>query len=158
MQMAQKHDILYVNFYTDGSSARKLAPAFPVQQPQRKPKAKKKNKIVVHLDPVAVCSLMVAVVLLVMMAVGVNQFQSARAEEQAMEQYLQQLTEENESLSAKYWDGMDLAEVEKTALALGMVPRQQVQSVSIHLSGTGAQQPQQNFWNQILTFLTNLFA
>lgn len=158
--MAQKHDILYVNFYTDGSSARKLAPAFPAQQTQRKPKAKKKNKnkIVVHLDPVAVCSLMVAVVLLVMMAVGVSQFQSARAEAQAMEQYLQQLTEEHESLSTQYWEGIDLAEVEKTALALGMVPRQQVQSVSIHLSGTGAQQPQQNFWTQILTFLTNLFA
>lgn len=158
MQMAQKHDILYVNFYTDGSSARKLAPAFPVQQPQRKPKTKKKSKIVVHLDPVAVCSLMVAVVLMIMMAVGVTQFQNARAEAQAMEQYLQQLTEENESLSAQYWDGIDLAEVEKTALALGMVPRQQVQSVSIHLSESAVQQPQQNFWNQILTFLTNLFA
>ena len=30
--MAQKHDILYVNFYTDGSAARKVAPAFPAAQ------------------------------------------------------------------------------------------------------------------------------
>ena len=156
--MAQKHDILYVNFYTDGSSARKLAPAFPVQQPQRKPKTKKTKKTVLYLDPVAVCSLMVAVVLLIMMAVGVHQFQNARAEAQAMEQYLQQLTQENESLSAQYWDGIDLQEVEKTALALGMVPKDQVQSVSIHLSQPAAEQTQNNFWNQIVTFLTNLFA
>lgn len=158
MQMAQKHDILYVNFYTDGSSARKLASAFPAQQPQRKPKAKKRRKLVVYLDPVAVCSLMVAVVLLIMMAVGMTQFQNARAEAQAMEQYLQQLTQENERLSTQYWEGIDLQEVEKTALALGMVPSQQVQNISIRLSETTIQQPQQNFWNHILTFLTNLFA
>ena len=156
--MAQKHDILYVNFYTDGSSARKLASAFPAQQPQRKPKAKKRRKLVVYLDPVAVCSLMVAVVLLIMMAVGMTQFQNARAEAQAMEQYLQQLTQENERLSTQYWEGIDLQEVEKTALALGMVPSQQVQNISIRLSEATIQQPHQNFWNHILTFLTNLFA
>ena len=156
--MAPKYDIMYVDFYTHGSAARKMAPAVPVQQPQRKPKAKRSSKIVVHLDPVAVGSLMVAAVLLVMMFVGVAQFQNARAEAQVMEQYLQTLTQENESLKAQYWDGVDLQEVEKTALALGMVPREQVESVQIYVPQTTLQQPQENFFHQILAFLTNLFA
>ena len=63
--MARKHDILYVNFYTDGSAARKIAPAFPEMQPQRKPRAKKKKKTVIYFDPVAICSLMVAAVMLI---------------------------------------------------------------------------------------------
>ncbi len=131
MQMAQKHDILYVNFYTDGSAARKIAPAFP--ETQRKPKPVRPKKIVLHLDPVAVLSLVVAVALLVMMAVGLTRFQQARAEAQRMESYVQQLTAEKEALEGEYAASVDLEEVEKTALALGMVPKEQVPSYEIHI-------------------------
>ena len=155
--MARKHDILYVNFYTDGSAARKIAPAFPEMQPRRKPRAKKKKKTVVYFDPVAICSLRVAAVMLIMMAVGLSQFQNARLEAQRMEQYLQELTAENEQLQTRFDAEVNLEEVEKTALALGMVPKDQVQSVHIQLS-QDAGQTAPNFWQQIVAFLTNLFA
>ena len=155
--MARKHDILYVNFYTDGSAARKIAPAFPQAQPQPKPRTHKQKKIVVHIDPVAICSLMVAAVLLVMMAVGLTQFQNARLEAEAMESYLQTLETKNEELSSQYAQSVDLEEVEKTALALGMVPKAEVQTVPIQLSGSQPQ-AQQSVWDQVLAFLTNLFA
>ncbi len=131
MQMAQKHDILYVNFYTDGSAARKVAPAFPQTQVQKKSKTVRQKKTVIYIDPVAVCSLIVAAVLLVMMAVGLTQFQQARAEAQQMENYVQQLTAEKEALEAEYQNSIDLSEVEKTALALGMVPKDQAPSYDI---------------------------
>ncbi len=156
--MARKHDILYVNFYTDGSAARKIAPAVPQVQPQRKPRAVKQKKIVVFLDPVAVCSIVVAAVLLIMMAVGLNELQAARLEEQAMEEYWETLMAENESLSATYQSEIDLAEVEKTALALGMVPKDQVESVQIRLESAVQTQPTESFWQQVHSFLTNLFA
>lgn len=158
MQMARKHDILYVNFYTDGSAARKIAPAFPESRPQPKPRSHKQKKIVIHVDPVAICSILVAAVLLIMMAVGLTQFQNARLEAENMERYLQTLTAENEALSFQYDEEVDLEDVEKTALALGMVPKEDAQTVSIQLS-TSTQEPVPlSLWDRIIAYLTNLFA
>ncbi len=129
--MAPKHDILYVNFYTDGSAARKIAPAFPETQTGRKPRTARQKKTVIYFDPVAVCSLLVAVILLVMMAVGLTQFQQARAQTQMMEQYVEQLSAENKALQAEYDAVVDLEEVEKTAVALGMVSKDQIPSTQV---------------------------
>lgn len=156
--MARKYDIMYVNFYTDGSAARKLAPAFPESRPKQKPRTRTQKKIVIHVDPVSICSFMVAAVLLVMMAVGVNQFQNARQEAENMEQYVQTLAAENEALAQQYAGEVDLENVEKTALALGMVPKAEAQTVSIQLSSTQQQPVQPSFWEQIAAYLTNLFA
>ena len=155
--MARKHDILYVNFYTDGSAARKIAPAFPQTQSQPKPRTHKQKKTVVYIDPVAICSLMVAAVLLVMMAVGLTQFQNARLEAEAMESYLQTLESKHEELTSQYAGSIDLEEVEKTALALGMVPKAEAQTVPIQLMDAQPQ-AQLSVWDQVLAFLTNLFA
>lgn len=156
--MAQKHDILYVNFYTDGSAARKLAPAFPAAQPRKGGSAKRKKKTVIFLDPVAVCSLIVAAVLLISMAVGLTQLQNAQAEAAAMESYLEQLTAENERLAQEFDSQVDLETVEKTALAMGMVPKDQVKSVNIQVQEIRIEEPQKTFWDQMYAILTNLFA
>ena len=158
MQMARKHDILYVNFYTDGSAARKLAPAFPAAQPRKGGSAKRKKKTVIFLDPVAVCSLIVAAVLLISMAVGLTQLQNAQAEAAAMESYLEQLTAENERLAQEFDAQVDLETVEKTALAMGMVPKDQVKSVNIQVQEIRIEEPQKTFWDQMYAILTNLFA
>lgn len=155
--MARKSDILYVNFYTDGSAARKIAPAFPETNPQRKPRAKRQPKKVIYLDPVAVCSLVVAVGLLIMMAVGLTQIQNARLEMEEMEAYLAQLQQENDTLYQQYREGYDLEDIEKSALALGMVPKTQVPSVQIHLQQS-EQPPVNNIFTEFIAFLTNLFA
>ncbi len=156
--MARKNDILYVNFYTDGSAARKVAPAFPAAKPRKKPAAKRQEKIVIHVDPVAVCSLVVAVVMLIMMSVGLTHLQNVRAEAIAMENYLQQLTAENERLTEEFYQQVDLESVEKTAYALGMVPKQQVSSTPITVNLVQEEAPAETFWSQVTAFLTNLFA
>ena len=127
MQMAQKYDIMYVNFYTDGSAARKVAPAFPVTQPKQRTQTRQKVKrITIFLDPVAVCSLVVAAVLLIMMAVGLSQLDTARDQAQTMESYVNTLTQQNKALQDKYYGDLDLEQVEQTALALGMVYKDQI--------------------------------
>lgn len=156
--MAKKYDIIYVNFYTDGSAARNMAPAFPQTQSQRKAQTRKQKKTIIYFDPVAICSLMVAVMLLVMMAVGLTQFQQAQTEAIAMEQYLAELTLQNEQLSQKYQDELDLEAVEQTALALGMVPVEQVKTISITLHDAPVQNEPVSLVDQVLAFLTNLFA
>ena len=156
--MARKNEILYVNFYTDGSAARKVAPAFPAAQPRKKPVVKRQEKIVIHVDPVAVCSFVVAVVMLVMLSVGLTGLQNARAEAMAMEAYVNSLHAENQRLTEEFYQQVDLESVEKTALALGMVPRQQVQSTPIVVSVPQEDVANQTFWAQLTAFLTNLFA
>ena len=156
--MAQKHDILYVNFYTDGSAARKVAPAFPAAKPRKKVAAQRQEKLLIQVDPVAVCSLVVAVVMLVMMSVGLTSLQNARADMLAMESYVQQLNAENKQLNEEFSQKVDLEEVEKTALALGMVPSQQVQTTSITVSVVQEPVAEVTFWTQVTAFLTNLFA
>ena len=134
MQMAQKLDIMYVNFYTDGSTARKVAPAFPVTQPKPKTQVKHKTKrITIFIDPVAVCSLVVAAVLLIMMVVGLNQLQTANDQAQRMENYVNSLTQKNQELKDAYYSDMDLEQIRQTALALGMVPKDQATAPDILL-------------------------
>ncbi len=156
--MARKNDILYVNFYTDGSAARKVAPAFPAAKPRKKPAAKRQEKVVIHIDPVAMGSLVVAVVMLIMMSVGLTNLQNARADAMAMEKYVQDLTAENERLTEEFHQQVDLEAVEKTALALGMVPKEQVQSTPITVNVMQEEAPAETFWSQVTAFLTNLFA
>ena len=155
--MVPKHDILYVNFYTDGSAARKPQAAISPVQPRKKPQNARRRKNL-YLDPVAVCSLMVAAVMLIMMAVGLNEFQNARAEAQAMEAYVAQLGVKNEELTQSYREKVNLDEIEQTALALGMVPKAQAQTVSIRVELPQEQTSAVTVWEQFASFLTNLFA
>ena len=158
MQMAQKHDILYVSYYTDGSAAKKIAPAFPVTQPGKKPTANRRKKAVLYIDPVAVCGLIVAAVLLVMMAVGLTHLQNAQAEAQRMENYLGELKSENVSIQEKFDREVDLETVEKTALAMGMVPKDQVTTVQIQVDEIHLEEPaEETVWEKMYAVLTNLF-
>ncbi len=156
--MAQKNEILYVNFYTDGSAARKVAPAFPAAQPRKKPTAKRHKKTVIYLDPVAVCSLLVAGVLLIMMAVGLTQLQTAREEALIMENYVRQLEAENQALNEEFNAKVNLESVEQSAQVLGMVPKSSVQSTPIQVETVQPEEPAETFFGQVYAFLTNLFA
>ena len=156
--MVPKHDIIYVNFYTDGSAARKAAPAFPASQPRKKPVARHHKRTVVHVDPVAIFSLVVACVLLITMAVGLMNLQNAQAETAQMESYLEQLQAENAQLNEKFAQEVDLESVEQSAIALGMVPKSQLQSTTITVDEVQLEEPAETFWSQMTAFLTNLFA
>ena len=157
--MVKKPDILYVSYYTDGSAARKIAPSVPIREDARFPKRKQQQKRkVIYVDPVAILGLTVAVMMLVMMVVGVNQFQQTQLEMEQMESYVHQLQLENDLLQIKYDANVDMETVEKTALALGMVPRDQVEHLSI--SVTVPSEPEQQYapWDQFINFLADLFA
>lgn len=154
--MAQRTDIRYIQFYTDGSAARKIAPVAPLKT-IKLPKVKKQKRITVHLDPVAVLSIGMAIVMTVLIAVGMVQLNNARSEMQTMSAYVDTLREENTQLQQSYAEGYDLEQIEQTALALGLVPVEQVQHVRIALPQI--QQPEEpSSWERFTTFLAGLFA
>ena len=91
------------------------------------------------------------------MTVGIVQFANARREAAQMQAYVATLSSENDTLTEQYRSGYDIRQIEQSALALGMVPRSDVQTVAIQVT-----QPQQaqtlTLWERIGTFLTTLFA
>lgn len=154
--MAQRTDIRYIQFYTDGSAARKIAPVAPLKT-IKLPKIKKQKRITVHIDPVAVLSIGMAMVMTVLILVGMVQLNNARAEMQTMSAYVDTLRQENVQLQESFADGYDLEQIEQTALALGLVPVEQVQHVSVTLPQI-EQTVEPTTWERFATFLAGLFA
>ena len=157
--MAQKPKIQYVGqFYVHGSEAR----ALQLEEERKKTKARRplarlQQVELIYVDPVATLAIAVAVCMLVLMAVGIAQFGAARQEAVTMERYVTRLSAENEALISEYQAGYDLEAVEKTALALGLVPKDQVEQITIQLE-LPEQQVQITLWDRIGTFLAGLFA
>ncbi len=150
--------VQYVRFDTVGAAARKPEPiSFVKKTVQTKTRTKQKTRVIC-IDPVAALGIVVAAFMLISMAIGLVQFFEIQSKTTQMEQYVAQLSEQNAALRNEYEAGFDLETVEKTALALGMVPKDQAQSVDIIV-----EQPQQteqtlSFWERVGVFLTGLFA
>lgn len=155
--MARKPDIQYIRFYTDGSTARQPEPRVPKRKPLPRPRVQKRTVTLVHIDPLAVLGIVIAAVMLVLMAVGAFRLEKARERQSGMALYVDSLEEQNERLEEKYRAGYDLDTVEDAALALGMVPAEQIRQVSIQVAQP--EEPQTlDFWQQIGEFFRNLFA
>ena len=154
--MAQRLDVRYVSYYTDGSAARKLAPAAPFVT-VKIPSVKKKKRILIQVDPVAMAGILMSAVMFIMLLVGAIQLTDAREHAAQMASYVQTLQRENAELTATYENGYDLEDVRKTALALGFVPKDQVKHITLQLPKP-EQQETPGAWERFCTFLTGLFA
>ncbi len=157
--MARKSDIIYINYYADGSSARKMEIFQPRQEPQEpRPRQRRAKKQVVYVDPLALCSIAVSLVMLVLMGVGVLQLYEGYQREQALAAYVAQLQEENLQLQQRYEEEVDLEQIEKTALALGMIPAEQAKHITIQVAPVEEVLPEPTAWEAFLAFLSGLFA
>ncbi len=155
--MAQKTSIQYIRYYTAGTAAIQLEDAVPQHRKATLPAPRKIKRKNVYIDPVAVLGVLVAVSMLIVMAVGIVELRQTQQEAALMQTYVNQLTRENERLTQAYADAYDLEEIEKTALALGMVPGWQAPQTQITVS-VPEQVQTASVWEQIGTFLTGLFA
>ena len=156
--MAPKVNVQYVQFYTSGSAAKKVAPAISVHTGAL-PQIKKRKLQRIYVDPVATFGIIVAVCMLVMMLVGVSQLRQEQDRIAEMEQQVATLSIENARLQAQYEEERDLEAVEEIALALGMIPQQEAANSYIHIEVPQTQIPEHmTLWNRIGTFLAGLFA
>ncbi len=154
--MARQNEIRYVNMYMAGSAAYQLEPA---QQKKRVklPKAPKKQKLVIHVDPLTMIGFVVAFVMIIAMTVGVVSLNSAMHEAAVMEDYVNTLEQKNAQLEEQYRSSYDLEEIRKYALAIGMVPVEQAERVSIRFEQPPVEE-EVNAWEDFWVFLTGLFA
>lgn len=155
--MARRPDVQYIRLYTDGNAARELEPK---QQPRKKarlPRPWRQKTVAIHIDPVAVGGILVAGVLMVSLIVGMCALFDVQAERAAMERYVTVLEQENELLQHTYENGYDLEEVERAALAMGMVPSSQVQTIPITVEVPEQEAPA-GWWERTCVFFTELFG
>lgn len=157
--MAKKTDVRYIQFATDGSVARQLEQLPHKTSGGKLPEPRKKKAMVLYVDPVALLAIGVAICMVIMMAIGLYQLQQANANVAGKQQQVQELVQQNEQLQEEYRNGYDLEAVERTALALGMVPMEQVPHIALPLEqGKQEQTAPQTFAEQFFEFWANLFA
>ena len=157
--MVRKPDIEYVNkYYVHGSEAKiiEFKPSAPTPKTSL-PKPLKEKKLTILVDPVALFGLVVAVIMMVVMAVGLVDYRAACMEHAAMESYVTELRDENLLAKHNYRKSYDLDKVRETALALGMVPASEIQTFRIH-SEIPEPQQENTWWDDLKWQLSMLFA
>ena len=155
--MARKPDIQYVRYYTDGSAARQLEVHTPQKTKTTYTRTKKQQGYVIYVDPLAMAGILLAGVMLIAMLVGSLQLVMARQQLSNTQAYVTTLRQGNEQLQKTYDEGYDLEEVEKSALAIGMVPVSQEQIISIEVEREEIVE-EVTFWERLSVKLDELFA
>lgn len=157
--MIQKPKIQYIGqFYTYGSEARQIQPEEEKRQAKtRLPLARMEKIEKIYVDPVALVGIAVAVVMLVVMALGAMQLQQDWAEYRQMSGYVSQLRQENAKLTRQYRESYDLDEIRVKAAALGMIPKEEAESMTVVVT-IPQPEPEPGRLERVVEFLEGLFA
>ena len=157
--MNQKPKIQYVGqFYVHGSEARQL------QMQEQKRQAKTRLPLLrlqaiekIYVDPVALVGIAVAVVMLVTMVLGAVQLKRDWDQYERVSAYVSELKRENARMSHAYHSSYDLEDIKSKALAMGMVPKSQLQTMTVSVT-VPQQEAEPTRIEEIKLFLEGLFA
>ena len=157
--MVQKPDIQYVTqFYTYGSEA-KVLELKPAKKKKKAvlPVARPEQKIQIQVDLVAWGGILIALAMVVLMAVSVNSYLNACNEYRAMTNQVITLQNINVEKQLEYEKLYDLNDIEQKALALGMIPAEEAEVVTI---APVIPEPEMEtpWWENISWFMKGLFA
>lgn len=157
--MAQKPEIQYIGqFYVHGSEAKKLARKNEKKQAQTELPSQRIERVrKVHVDLLAIGSLCLAAVLLATMVLGALSLQTAWQELETARQYVYELKNQNLLLESEYHASYNLEEVRSAALALGMIPAAEAQTMSLRVT-IPEPTPERTIVDEIVWFLEGLFA
>ena len=155
--MARETEVRYISYYMVGSAACQVEPFDYRKKEVKLPKQRKKKRIVLYVDPMAVLGIVVAFTMFILMIAGIVRLSLLTNEAQRMGDYAATLQVQNEALRETYEAGYDLEEIRQIAQARGMVPVEEAQQVQIRLR-VPPQVEEPSAWESFLTFLTGLFA
>ena len=157
--MVQKPKIQYIGqFYVHGSEAR----ALELEEERKKAKARRplarlQQVELIYVDPVAVASIIVSVIMLATMITGALALKADWAEYEQMATYVSFLHKQNAKLEKEYREGYDLADIEAKALALGMVPADQLENRTVTVT-MPVKEPEPNRVDMIRQHFEDMFA
>lgn len=156
--MPQKPEIQYVEqFYVYGSEAQKLQLKNKRDSRTVLPLKKLEQLDRVYIDTVALVGIAVAIFMLVVMLIGIQQLRADRAEYENLRSYVSELNRKNEELTQAYRASYNLTDIENKALGQGMIPRNDAQSVIIYVT-VPQKPPKPTRWDYIRQFWEGLFA
>ena len=95
--------------------------------------------------------------LLIALLVGAVQLNHAQQEAQQLQEYVHSLQEENAQLRDTYASSYDPDEVRELALAMGMVPVEQVPHIEMQVTPPQVQE-EPTAWESFWTFVAGMFA
>ena len=156
--MARRDEIRYVQYYTSGSAAYLLD-----KKPEQKKQttefipSKPARQITIKLDPVAVLGTVVAVIMLVCVLIGVAQVNRVNEQIGLVETQLSGLKAEYSILESEYAHGYDLDEIRVAAMAMGMVPQEQVRHITVSASVPHPEEAL-SWWESLVSDIQELFA
>ena len=105
----------------------------------------------------AYAGIFMAAVMTILLIVGFTQLNKVREEEAAMAAYVEALEQQNAELKTTFEKSYDLEQIEEVALALGMVPADQLQRVTVAASEP-VEEAEPSGWSVFWTSVTSLFA
>ena len=154
--MDQKPEIQYVGqFYVYGSEV----------QAEKKKQQKKKNRLpripkparehYIYIDPAAVCGIVVACFMLVVLVVGAFQLRAAMNEYNRQSEILSSIRRENARLEHQYRTSLDMDAVQKRAEDLGLVDASEVEHTSVRVI-VPVQAREESMWDRIKWHLKGL--
>lgn len=157
--MVQKPDIQYVTqFYSYGSEAKALElKPVPKKQKPKLPVAKPEQKIRIAVDPVALASILIAVAMVIVMAVSVHSYLEACNEYRTMTKRVITLQNMHVQKQQDYEEMYNLDDIREKALALGMIPLEEAQVITI-TPVIPEPEPEHSWWENISWFMKGLFA
>ena len=155
--MARQTEVRYVSTYMIGSAAYQLEPVRKPKKAARLPKVRKEKKIIVRIDPLTILGFAVAAVMLVSMLVGMIQLNAAQREAAQLMSYIETLEEKNAVLEKEYREGYDLAEIQRYAEAMGLIPIWEAERLYIPMQEPVVEQ-EPTAWEDFCMFLAGLFA
>lgn len=159
--MARQPDVQYISsMYNYGSTARKLAPKPQIrkekyQLPEQRPQLQAVKKVA--LDPLSLCSTVVACVMLVAMLVGLFQVAELTARRQELEAYIDVLQEQRADLRKEFESTYDLEQVEQRARQMGLVYPNEVYHVPMGAVDTTPEE-EPGFAERLTALFNELFA
>ena len=156
--MARKPEIQYIGqFYVYGSEAQKVA----LEQKQKKaktklPEAMPQTTRVICLDPVAICGVLVAVMMICTMILGAVHIQDAWDRYENARHYLTAVRVENAALTHEYTSSFDVEEIRVVATTMGLVPVEELETVTLHVN-VPEPKKEPTLWEDIRWFMEGLF-
>lgn len=157
--MALKPEIQYIGqFYVHGSEAK----AVEIRQEEKKSEYKlplhrfeKVQKI--HVDPLAICSIALAVVLMIGMVAGTLQIQSDWEELDTANRYVYNLEAIHRQRVTEYRSSYNLEEIRAAAETMGLIPVAEAKTMALTVT-IPEPKVEPTLWDDIVWFMEGLFA
>ena len=155
--MAQKAEIQYVReFYVYGSEAPQPKPK--TEKPKlKRPKVHLERLQQIYIDPLAVCGMVMAVAMLVLLIVGAYRLRDTRAEYDRAKAKLTEIKRENATLEHTYRTSYDLEEIRQQAERIGMVDAEQADRFTVFFTPP-KEEKKPTAWDDFIWLLSGLFS